>query len=55
MYNLYNFNIFCPDNNKECICRDCKNSQLNGGYCTHCFNCSKGEKSTESCEKFVKL
>lgn len=47
--------IFCPDDDVPCICRSCGSSQLNGGDCSHCFGCIRGEKAMDVCEAFEQL
>lgn len=44
--------VFCANDDVYCKCRTCKESQINGGTCSHCFCCIDGEKSMDVCEEY---
>lgn len=36
-------------NKTQCKCKECKYNSLNGGECTHCSKCNKGDRVLEDC------
>ena len=44
--------VFCANDDVYCKCRTCKESQINGGTCSHCFCCIGGEKSMDVCLEY---
>lgn len=43
---------FCTNDDVYCKCRDCKDSQMNRGTCSHCFACICGEKAMIACRDY---
>lgn len=41
--------MFCANDDVYCQCRDCAESQINGGTCSHCCCCIDGEKAMDTC------
>ena len=44
------FDYSCVNGEVYCLCRDCKENKNNGGTCTRCFVCIKGEASMDTCK-----
>lgn len=47
-----NMDALCANDDVYCKCRTCKESQINGGTCSHCFCCIGGEKSMDVCLEY---
>lgn len=46
---------FCANDDEFCLCRICKDNQINGGSCSHCCACIDGEKAVDTCDAYKDL